>query len=75
MPTKVLSFGMLSEITGSEFSVSAEDTKALESELFDRFPKLSEIKFAIAVNKKIVHEKTPLSQTDEIALMPPYSGG
>jgi len=72
---KILSFGLIAEITGPEFSAAAEDTQALQSQLLARFPKLSETKFAIAVNRNIVHGLTPLSTADEVALMPPYSGG
>ena len=38
-------------------------------------PALSTESFAIAVNRKIVHDEYELSITDEIALLPPFSGG
>lgn len=75
MTITVLSFGMLAEITGHEFSIQAEDTESLRSNLVERFPDLSGKKFAIALNKQITNEAMRFTAGDEIVLMPPYSGG
>ena len=75
MELKILAFGRIAEITGRAFSIFAGDTDALRSGISLRFPELSQSKFAIAVNKRIVNEVTAISQNDEIALMPAYSGG
>ena len=53
----------------------AGDVESLRKKLIAEFPELDGKKFAIAVNKKIVSDNINLAPTDEIALMPPYSGG
>lgn len=75
MEVKVIAFGKIAEITGKEFFVSASDTEALKEQLSVRFPKLADMKFAVAVNKKVTDENTALNNNDTVALMPPYSGG
>ncbi|WP_294236784.1 MoaD/ThiS family protein [Chryseobacterium sp. sg2396] len=75
MEVKVISFGKIAEITGKEFSVSASDTEALKKQLSGLFPQLADMKYAVAVNKKITEENTVLNNSDTVALMPPYSGG
>ena len=36
---------------------------------------LGEARFLIAVNQELAHEDAPLKDNDEVALMPPFSGG
>ncbi|RZJ64265.1 MAG: MoaD/ThiS family protein [Flavobacterium sp.] len=72
---KVLAFGQIAEITGKEFNLDASDVENLRTGLIRSFPELSDKKFAIAVNKKVISENIKLTESDEIALMPPYSGG
>lgn len=75
MEIKVISFGQIAEITGKEFMVEALDLESLKLYLIQKFPELSDRKFAFAVNKKLVQENIILNQNDVVALMPPYSGG
>lgn len=75
MEIKVISFGQIAEITGKEFMVVAVDLESLKLYLIQKFPELSDRKFAFAVNKKLVQENIILNQNDVVALMPPYSGG
>ncbi|KFC19587.1 MoaD/ThiS family protein [Chryseobacterium sp. FH1] len=75
MEIKVISFGQIAEITGKEFMVEATDLNSLKLFLIQKFPELSDRKFAFAVNKKLVQENVILDQNDVVALMPPYSGG
>ncbi|MCW3166930.1 MoaD/ThiS family protein [Chryseobacterium sp. 09-1422] len=75
MEIKVISFGQIAEITGKEFMVKAADLDSLKLYLIQKFPELSDRKFAFAVNKKLVQENIILNQNDVVALMPPYSGG
>ncbi|KUJ50030.1 MoaD/ThiS family protein [Chryseobacterium sp. JAH] len=75
MEIKVISFGQIAEITGREFVSEAGDLDSLKLFLIQKFPELSERKFAFAVNKKLVQENIILNQNDVVALMPPYSGG
>ena len=43
--------------------------------IITRYPKLRDLSFLISNNKKIVVENISLNQGDEIALLPPFSGG
>lgn len=71
----IIAFGQIAEITGKEFIVEANNVTALKSVLNKKFPALSQKKYAIAVNKKMVTENVELNENDTVALMPPYSGG
>lgn len=75
MKIKILAFGQITEITGSELFIEAHDTAVLKSALQIEFPALADKKYAIAVNNKLVAEVTALKENDVVALMPPYSGG
>jgi molybdopterin converting factor subunit 1 len=81
MRVHVLFFGQLKEITG----VSEEDADLSEGarveDLFERygrrFPKLAEFRPSIAasVNQEYSGWRAPLSTGDEVAFLPPVSGG
>lgn len=77
MKINVLVFGQLSDITKrSELEiVDVKNTNELNQKLAEMFPKLSAIKYAMAINKNIVQENTLLNNEDTIALLPPFSGG
>ncbi|SMP21648.1 MoaD/ThiS family protein [Chryseobacterium profundimaris] len=72
---KIISFGRLKEILGSDFESEAENTDELLNQLTEKFPQLKDLKLKIAVNQKIISENTELNNNDVVALMPPYSGG
>lgn len=81
MRVRVLFFGQLKDITG----VSQEDAELADDarveDLFDRygsrFPKLAEFRASIApsVNQEYAQWRAPLSAGDEVAFLPPVSGG
>lgn len=75
MPIPIIAFGQIAEITGKEFTVEAQDVTSLKLALNAKFPALAEKKYAIAVNKKLVTHSVALTESDTVALMPPYSGG
>ncbi|WP_100073974.1 MoaD/ThiS family protein [Chryseobacterium camelliae] len=75
MEIRIIAFGQIAEITGTEILTDAPDISALRKELKERFPELEHKKFAVAVNKKITEENLALQEGDTVALMPPYSGG
>lgn len=75
MEIRIMAFGKIAEITAKEFSVTANDTETLKEILTGKFPELSGIKYAVAVNKKLADANTELKAGDTVALMPPYSGG
>lgn len=72
---KIISFGRLKEIVGSNLELEAENSDELLNRLNEKFPLLKDLKLRIAVNQKIISENTDLKNNDVVALMPPYSGG
>jgi molybdopterin converting factor subunit 1 len=81
MRVRVLFFGQLKDITG----VTSEDAElsdgARVEDLFERygrkFPKLAEFRGTIAasVNQEYAGFRAPLATGDEVAFLPPVSGG
>ncbi len=74
---EILFFGQLADMVGkpSWQTDTVQDTDALKARLEATFKGLQQVKYMIAVNKKMVQTNTTLSCTDSIALMPPFSGG
>jgi molybdopterin synthase sulfur carrier subunit len=80
---KIKLFGMAGDIVGSPaISLPAstadgiKNVAALKAYLYKTYPGLGELSsMAIAVNKSYASEDTSLEPLDEIALIPPVSGG
>jgi len=74
---KIIAFGILAEkLNANKITVDGiENTASLRIWLQTNYPELKEIQMSIAVNKKIVHQNISLHTGDEIALLPPFSGG
>ncbi|MGN6803007.1 MAG: MoaD/ThiS family protein [Ginsengibacter sp.] len=70
-------FGQLIDVFGNDKiqADAAENVDALKADLEERFPALAEKTFVVAVNRQIVHENISLGDKEEIALLPPFSGG
>ena len=76
MAVTVVTFGSLTDIVGEQLSLEdIQDTNALVKELNERFPKLKNSKYLVAVNKKMINANTTLGENDTVALMSPFSGG
>jgi hypothetical protein len=58
MAIKIISFGQLSEITGKDFQAEVEDTDQLTTLLRDQYKMPGDIKYLIAVNKKVINQNT-----------------
>ncbi|HET8754031.1 MAG TPA: MoaD/ThiS family protein, partial [Salinimicrobium sp.] len=73
----IKTFGMLAEkLSASEFKfLYCENSEALRKALEDEYPQLKSLNFSIAVDKQVIQEKTSLNGNEEIALLPPFSGG
>lgn len=52
-----------------------KDSDELLKALNKEYPFLEDLKFSLAVDKKLVQERIPLKGNEEIALLPPFSGG
>jgi molybdopterin converting factor small subunit len=70
-------FGQLADITGRKEMILQDipDSETLIKTLNDMYPLLANTKYAIALNKKVIHENTILNGDQNIALLPPFSGG
>lgn len=76
MEIKVLFFGYLAERLGcTETTVSAPSLSAAQAELDGRYPGLSGMACLWAVNQEVQRGDAPLTDGDEIAVMPPFAGG
>jgi molybdopterin synthase catalytic subunit len=81
MRVKVLFFGITHDLTGCAQEqvelAEGENLEALRRQYERRFPKLLTVGNALilAVNQEIADGCTPLHDGDEVAFMPPVSGG
>lgn len=80
MKISILAFGIAREICGArQFEFEAPDgcsTSQLKSLLIEAFPAFHQLaNLAIAVNETYAQEDLTISPNDEIALIPPVSGG
>jgi len=81
MQVKVLYFGLIHDLTGvAEQRVEIPEGESVEGlwrECSKRFPRLEEIAGALlcAVNQEVAERSKPLCDGDEVAFMPPVSGG
>lgn len=77
---KIKAFGITREIVGQrELQLEMSDEKtvsALRKLLNEKYPKMKGLKsLLIAVNNEYAEDSTTLKSEDEIALIPPVSGG
>ena len=80
MKTNILAFGIAKEIFGgSSCTLELNDACAvndLRHSLEEKFPRLKELSsFRIAVNNHFASSDEVITEKDEIAIIPPVSGG
>lgn len=79
MNLKVKAFGITKDIVGEReinIKTDGQSVAELRYELNTKYPALLSLKsLFIAVNNIYAHEQTMLKESDEIALIPPVSGG
>lgn len=73
-------FGITKEVIGTtelEYKVAASaSVSSIKQKLIEEFPELESLKsLAIAVNGEYASHDLPLTEQDEIVLIPPVSGG
>lgn len=79
----VLLFGIAKDIVGqSEIQISVEDdalpvtVKEMKNLMIRKFPDFGKLSsFAVAVNSEYAQDDVILNGNDEIAIIPPVSGG
>ena len=77
MQVKVLFFGVLAEVTGTNYK-HYRDVKSISDLKFriqDDFPEVAHYNFRISLNNEIINNDPKLKEGDEVALMPPFAGG
>jgi molybdopterin converting factor small subunit len=77
MTVKVLFFGILEEVVGTNCKHYREIKSIgdLKLRLEDDFPEIAHYNFRIAHNNEIINGDSLLNDGDEIALLPPFTGG
>jgi molybdopterin synthase sulfur carrier subunit len=78
----VLFFGIAKDIVGSSQITFSDEIKKpnsvaeLKAQLINSFPELSKLtSLAVAVNSEYAEDDVSLTVDDEIAIIPPVSGG
>jgi molybdopterin converting factor small subunit len=81
MTMKIISFGVAKEITGALFidfdaGENPVSIAELKENLFIRYPGLKKLStLSVAVNSEYGTNETMVTNEDEVALIPPVSGG
>jgi len=74
-----LLFGIAKDIAGAPaitLDAAPDKVATLREQLYQRYPRLRELRSVmIAVNKTYARDEEPLQPGDEIAVIPPVSGG
>ena len=73
----VLFFASIAEFTKTNKLeiTNVSNIDELKHILEGKYPALKEMKYSIAVNQQIIHSNEQISDKDEVALLPPFSGG
>jgi molybdopterin synthase sulfur carrier subunit len=79
MKVNVLAFGIAKDILGGSiipFEIPGNTTSDLKTRLEAQFPRLKQLRsYLVAVNNEYAQDDCTLRETDEIAIIPPVSGG
>ena len=73
---KVLYFGAAREMAGKateEFT--AGDTASLRRMILEKYPRMRNLPFRIALNRICSRKNASLKENDIIAILPPFEGG
>ncbi len=76
MRVRIRFYGPLQDITGTEeWWTDAPTVREALNQVREQYPAIGEHIHAVAVNRRLVHHDQPLSENDEIDLLPPFTGG
>jgi molybdopterin converting factor small subunit len=74
---RITFYGILQERIASELSLNVllKNVSEMRSYLEANYPILRNIPYLVAINRTISSLENPLSPNDNIAILPPFSGG
>lgn len=74
---KIKFFGMIAEIVNADEIMMNDiyNTDELLQKLYIQYPALKNMKFAISLDRQIIHQNTAVHANSELAILPPFSGG
>jgi sulfur-carrier protein len=77
MQVKVLFFGVLTDVTGTDCRHYNEvkSVNDLKLRILDDFPEVEHYNYRISLNNEILNNDRNLKDGDEIGFMPPFAGG
>jgi molybdopterin converting factor small subunit len=77
MQVKVLFFGILSEVAGTDCRHYSDvwSTDGIKMRILDEFPEIEHYNYRISLNNEIINSDMSLKDSDEVALLPPFAGG
>ena len=76
MQITIITFGQIAALLSGKITLeNVVDTDTLKERLAEEYPALLNMKYAIAVDKKIVSGNVAIRETSTVALLPPFSGG
>lgn len=73
---RILLFGSIAEKAGtSVLEMNAPSLHSLRHQLIARIPGLEQMRYAIAIDRRVAVEDQALTGSEEIAVLPPFAGG
>lgn len=78
--TQIKTFGIAREIVGGDTAsltiASSTTVREVKQQLLNQYPALADIgTFRLAVNQAFAQDGDPVQTDDEVAIIPPVSGG
>ena len=80
MKITVKYFGIIADFTKVKdeifvFNETVNSIESLQSALEEKYPQIKNVAYTWALNQKLTNQSAKLHDQDEIALLPPFSGG
>lgn len=81
MKLRIIAFGIAKDIFGAptidiEWSFNCLTVSDIKQRLIEQYPDFAKLaSFSVAVNAQYVEDETAVKESDEIAIIPPVSGG
>ena len=79
MKIRILAFGIVKEIFGASsivIELQDENVEALKNLLEEKYPRLKQLaSYMVAINNEYAQAGYAINEKDEIAIIPPVSGG